>query len=230
MRIDVVTPFPELVSPVLNESMLKQAQKKNVVDIHIWDLRDFSENKHRTVDDYPYGGGAGMVMTCPPFFRAVDQINDETSGLESKVVFLTPQGQKYNQDMADQLSNETHLIFLCGHYRGVDDRVIQHLVTDEISVGDYILTGGELPACIIIDSVVRLLPGVLNDFDSALSDSFVSGRLDYSHYTRPEVFRGLKVPSVLLSGNHAEIEKFRKEESLKRTRERRPDLLNKLDN
>ncbi len=230
MRIDVVTPFPELISPALNESMLKQAQKKKLVDIHVWDLRDFSENKHRTVDDYPYGGDAGMVMTCPPFFRAVDKIKKEMPDLESRVIFLTPQGQKYNQDKANQLSNKRHLIFLCGHYRGVDERVIQHLVTDEISVGDYILTGGELPACIIIDSVVRLLPGVLNDFDSARGDSFISGMLDYAHYTRPETFRGFKVPDVLLSGNHAEIEKFRRDESVKRTRERRPDLLDKLDN
>lgn len=230
MRIDLVTPFPELVSPTLNESMIKQAQKKGLVTINVWDLRNFSDNKHRTVDDYPYGGGAGMVMTCPPFFRVIEKINDEVQGLNSRVIFLTPQGEQYSQDKADQLRNEDHLIFLCGHYRGVDERVINNLVTDEISVGDYILTGGELPACIVIDSVVRLLPGVLNDFNSAKGDSFVSGFLDYPHYTRPEIFRDLKVPDVLLSGNHAEIDKYRKSESLKRTKERRPDLLKNKNN
>lgn len=225
MRIDVVTPFPDLVSPALNESMLKQAQKKELVEINIWDLREFSENKHRTVDDYPYGGGAGMVMTCPPFFRVIEQIKKETVEFDSRVIFLTPQGKQYSQHKANKLSNEKHLIFLCGHYRGVDERVIQNLVTDEISIGDYILTGGELPACIIIDSVVRLLPGVLNDFESAKGDSFVSGLLDYPHYTRPEIFRDMKVPDVLLSGNHAKIDEYRQAEALKRTRERRPELL-----
>ncbi len=225
MRIDVVTPFPDLVAPVLNESMLKQAQDKEIVTIKIWDLRSFTTDKHRTVDDSPYGGGAGMIMKCDPFFKAVDEIRSEHPSEKTRVVFLTPQGETYSQDKAESLSKEEHLIFLCGHYRGVDERIIESLVTDEISIGDYILTGGELPSCVVIDSVIRLLPGVLNDFDSARGDSFVSGMLDYPHYTRPELYRDMKVPDVLLSGNHAEIEKYRQNEALKRTQARRPDLL-----
>jgi tRNA (guanine37-N1)-methyltransferase len=226
MKIDIVTAFPDMLSGIFQESMMKQAQEKGIAEIRTWDLRRFTEDKHKTVDDYPYGGGAGMIMKPEPLFRAVDTIRDAYPDDSLKIIFLSPQGKPFSQDMArDMAEKADHLVFLCGHYRGVDERVIENLVAEEISIGDYILTCGELPAAVVIDAVVRLLPGVLGDFDSAEGDSFHNGKLDFPHYTRPAVFRGLKVPDVLLSGHHAEIHNWRLQESLKRTRKRRPDLL-----
>ena len=225
MRIDVVTPFPGMLKGFFQESMLKRAQKSRLVVIKLWDLRDFTTDKHQTVDDYPYGGGAGMILKPEPVFHAVDAIYKEKKTNSTRIIFMTPQGETYSQSRAKMLASEDHLLFLCGHYRGIDERIVDALVTDEISIGDYILTGGELAAAVVIDSVVRLIPGVLGDFDSAEGDSFSSGRLDYPHYTRPEVFRDMRVPDVLLSGHHAMVDKWREEQAIERTRKRRPDLL-----
>ena len=225
MRIDIVTPFPGMVKGFFEESILKRAQDKGLVNIKIWNLRDFTTDKHRTVDDYPYGGGAGMILKPEPIFKAVEKIREENPDSTPRILFMTPQGEQYSQSKARELAEESHLVLLCGHYRGVDERVVEALVTDEISVGDYILTGGELAAAVVVDSVVRLLPGVLGDFDSAEGDSFSNGKLDHPHYTRPEVFRGMRVPEVLLSGHHAEIEAWRESRSLERTQKKRPDLL-----
>ena len=226
MKIDVVTPFPEMLNGFFQESMLKRAQEKEIVKIKLWDLREFTTDKHKTVDDYPFGGGAGMILKPEPFFRAMDHIIEKTK-ISPRVILMTPQGERFNQDRAVSLTKENHLVFLCGHYRGVDQRVIEKYVTDEISIGDYILTGGELAASVVIDAVVRLLPGVLGDFNSAEGDSFHSGQLDHPHYTRPAEICGMKVPDILLSGHHAKIESWKKEQSEKNTRERRPDLLKK---
>jgi tRNA (guanine37-N1)-methyltransferase len=226
MKIDVVTPFPEMLRGFLQESMLKRAQDKGIVTITLWDLREYTTDKHQTVDDYPFGGGPGMILKPEPFFRAMDDILEEAN-YSRKVIFMTPQGKPFTQDRAIELTREDRLVFLCGHYRGVDQRVIKAYVTDEISIGDYILTGGELAASVVIDAVVRLLPGVLGDFNSAEGDSFHSGHLDHPHYTRPAEFRGMKVPEVLLSGHHAKIASWQKEQSERRTHERRPDLFEK---
>jgi len=225
MKIDVLTPFPGMMEGIFGESILGRAQERGIVTLTVWDLRDFTTDKHRTVDDYPYGGGPGMILKPEPIFRAVDQILEKNPEASPKIIFMTPQGEPYTQAKAKELAGEDYLIFLCGHYRGVDERVVEALVTDEISIGDYILTGGELASAVVVDSVVRLLPGVLGDFDSAEGDSFSNERLDYPHYTRPAVFRGMRVPEVLLSGHHAEIEAWREGKALERTRERRPDLL-----
>jgi len=233
MKIDVVTAFPEMLTGIFEESMMKQAREKEIAEIRVWDLRRFTTDRHKTVDDYPYGGGAGMIMKPEPLFRAVDAIRDTCPGDSLKIVFLSPQGRLFSQAIArDMAAAGEHLVFLCGHYRGVDERVIENLVSEEISIGDYILTCGELPAAVVIDAIVRLLPGVLGDFDSAEGDSFHHDKLDFPHYTRPAEFRGMKVPDVLLSGHHAEIHNWRDQESLKRTQKRRPDLLDssKSDN
>ena len=225
MRIDVVTPFSEMLKDFFGSSILKRAQENKIVRINVWDLRDFTSDKHKTVDDYPYGGGPGMILKPEPIFRAVDAILGETSGSSPKVILMSPQGETYTQEKAQSLAKEDHLVFLCGHYRGVDERVIEALVTEEVSIGDYILTGGELAAAVVIDSVVRLIPGVLGDIDSAEGDSFSSGRLDHPHYTRPAEFRGMKVPDVLLSGHHENIDAWREERANKETAAKRPDLL-----
>ena len=225
MKIFVVTAFPGLLAGPLTESIIKRAQDSGVVDIEIVDLRDFTEDKHRQVDDYPYGGGPGMIMKPEPFFRAVDAIKGRIAAMEPRVVLLTPQGEKYAQSRAKHFATEDTLIFLCGHYKGIDERVREALVTEEISIGDYILTGGELAAMVVIDSVVRLLPGAIGDMDSARSDSFENERLDCSYYTRPEEYRGMRVPEVLLSGHHAKIDEWRETTALHRTRQRRMDLL-----
>ena len=227
MKIDVITPFPEMVTGFFQESMLKRAQEKEIVTIKLWDLREFTTDKHKTVDDYPFGGGAGMILKPEPFFRVMDHILKVETKNSPRVILMTPQGERFTQDRAVSLTKENHLVFLCGHYRGVDQRVIEKYVTDEISIGDYILTGGELASSVVIDAVVRLLPGVLGDFNSAEGDSFHSGQLDHPHYTRPAEFCGMKVPDVLLSGHHAKIESWQKKQSEKNTRERRPDLLKK---
>ncbi len=229
MKIEIVTPFPDMMNTFFNESMMKRAQEKGIVDINIWNLREFTTDKHKTIDDYPYGGGPGMILKPEPLFRAMDAILRSCSPGIPKVIFMTPQGETYTQAKAWELTKEKHLVFLCGHYRGVDERVIEAWVTEEISIGDYILTGGELPAAVIVDSVVRLLPGVLGDFDSADGDSFSNDKLDHPHYTRPEEFRGMKVPEVLLSGHHAKISSWREERAQDNTVDKRPDLLKKLN-
>ncbi len=226
MELIIVTPFPDLVQSPLNTSIIKRAQDKGIVDIKVIDLREYTTDKHRQVDDYPYGGGPGMILKPEPFFRVMDAIGkDSVPGQE--VILLTPQGSRYDQSKAKELAGTERLIFLCGHYKGVDERV-RELATQEISIGDYVLTGGELAALVIIDSVTRLQPGVISDYDSAMSDSFEAPGLDCAYYTRPEDYRGLKVPQVLLSGNHAEIKKWRTENALRRTRERRQDLIQSI--
>jgi len=223
MRIDIVTLFPEICRAPLNESMMKRAQEKGIVDVHIHNLRDWTTDKHHVVDDAPFGGGQGMVMKPEPIFMAVDELRHQ----KSKVILMSPAGRRFNQKTAAQLSQESHLIIVCGHYEGVDHRVIEHLIDMEISIGDYVLTNGAIAAVVLVDAIVRLLPGTLGHERSAVDDSFSSehSALEAPQYTRPAEFREWKVPEVLLSGNHAEIAKWRKEQAIKRTRENRPDLL-----
>lgn len=228
MRIDVLTIFPEMFTGVFNSSILGKAQEKGLVSLQAINFRDYSTNKHHTVDDYPYGGGGGMVLKPEPIFHAVEALTSEAEQ-KPRVILMCPQGELYNQRKAEELSKEEHLVFICGHYEGYDERIRQYLVTDEISVGDYVLTGGELPAMTVIDSVVRLLPGVLGNETSAITDSHSTGLLEYPHYTRPAQFRDMKVPDELLSGHHSNIEKWRRQQSLIRTLERRPDLLKTAD-
>jgi tRNA (guanine37-N1)-methyltransferase len=229
MKIDIVTLFPEICGAPLSESIMKRAQKNGIVDLHIHNLRDWTMDKHHVADDAPFGGGQGMVMKPEPIFAAVEKLRNQTSDIEdqtSKIVLMSPAGHRFDQEMAAQLSGESHLIIICGHYEGVDHRVIDHLVDHEISIGDYVLTNGAIAAVVLVDAVVRLLPGVLGHEQSALDDSFSRGLLEAPQYTRPAEFRSWKVPDVLLSGNHAEIERWRREQAIKRTRENRPDLLN----
>ncbi|MBC7188326.1 MAG: tRNA (guanosine(37)-N1)-methyltransferase TrmD [Calditrichaeota bacterium] len=230
MQIHVITAFPSLLHGPLDESIIKRARERNIVQIYVHDLRDFTTDKHRSVDDYPYGGGPGMVLKPEPIFRCVDHILAEYGLQQPRIILMTPQGERYTQRMAIALSTVEAMIIICGHYKGVDERVRLALVTDEISIGDYVLSGGELPAAVVIDSVVRLLPGAISDPLSAEGDSFHRGMLDHPHYTRPEEFRGMRVPEVLLSGNHAAIERWRREQALEQTRRRRKDLLQGLDN
>ncbi len=223
MRIDVLTIFPDLIRQVLSQGIPGRAIKAGLVEVQAHDLRDYTDDLHRTVDDTPYGGGAGMVYKPEPIARALKVIDSERP-LE-KVIFLTPEGRRLDQATANRLSLEANLVLLCGRYRGIDERIRQLYVTDEISVGDYVLSGGELPALVLIDAVVRLIPGAVGDAESALEDSFQNGLLDCPWYTRPQEFEGLPVPEVLLGGNHRLIAEWRREEAMKRTRERRPDLL-----
>ncbi|MFZ3576584.1 tRNA (guanosine(37)-N1)-methyltransferase TrmD [Virgibacillus sp. DJP39] len=224
MHIDVLTLFPEMIEGVLNSSILKKAQDKNKFSYNLVNFRDFSDNKHKNVDDYPYGGGAGMVLTPQPIFDAVESVTKSNSS-KPRVILMCPQGATYNQKKAEELAKEDSLVFICGHYEGYDERIREHLVTDEISIGDYVLTGGELGAMTVIDSIVRLLPDVLGNQESAPEDSFTTGLLEHPHYTRPAVFRGMSVPNVLLSGDHGKIRDWRKKQSLKRTYERRRELI-----
>ncbi|MEG0386240.1 MAG: tRNA (guanosine(37)-N1)-methyltransferase TrmD [Solibacillus sp.] len=226
MKIHVLSLFPPMFSGVFGASILKKAQEKQAVELTVSDIREYSENKHKQVDDYPYGGGAGMVLKPEPMFNAVEAI---TEGRKPRVILMCPQGERFTQKKAEELAQEEELVFLCGHYEGYDERIRQYLVTDEISIGDFVLTGGELPAMTVIDAVVRLLPGVLGQADSHIQDSFSTGLLEHPHYTRPADFRGMKVPDTLISGNHAKIDEWREEQSLKRTLERRPDLLEALE-
>lgn len=226
MRIDVITLFPEMFTGVLTTSILGKAAEKEIVEFHVTNFRDYSESKHGTVDDTPYGGGGGMVLKPEPLFRAVETITGEA---KPRVVLMCPQGKTYSQTLAEELAQEKHLVFVCGHYEGYDERIRQHLVTDEISIGDYVLTGGELASMVVIDSVVRLQPGALGNQTSAVTDSFSTGLLEYPHYTRPAEYRGWKVPDILLSGHHANIERWRLKESLRRTLERRPELLSRME-
>jgi tRNA (guanine37-N1)-methyltransferase len=221
MRIDVITIFPGMLDGFLHESMLKRAVALGKVQINTVDLREFTGDRHRTTDDRPYGGGPGMVMKPEPLFAAVESVR--TDGC--RVVLMTPQGRQFRQRVAVELSIAEHLVFVCGHYEGVDERVRQMLVTDEISIGDYILTNGVLPAAVVVDAVVRLLPGVLGGEGATEDESFSDGLLEYPQYTRPPEFRGMKVPDVLLSGNHQAVDMWRREQSEARTRQRRPDLL-----
>ena len=224
---DIITIFPEMVSAYLGESILKRALQKGLLDVKLFNLRDFTADRHRTVDDYPYGGGSGMVMKIEPIYSALTSI--KADGHERLTILMSPQGKPYTQGMAESFARETRrIVFICGRYEGIDERVRQSLVDEELSIGDYVLTGGELGALVIIDSVARLIPGVLGDEDSTKEESFSWGLLDYPHYTRPPEFKGMKVPEVLLSGNHKEIWRSRRREAIKRTLLRRPDLLEKV--
>ena len=223
MRIDIITVVPELVVSPLNESILKRAQEKGLVEIVIHNLRDYTFDRRRTVDDYPFGGEAGMVMKPDPIFRAIEHLQSQRP--YDEVIYTSPDGVRYDQHEANRLSTLENIIILCGHYKGVDQRVRDHLITREISIGDYVLTGGELAACIIADSVVRIIPGAIGDESSALTDSFQDNLLAPPVYTRPAEFRGWRVPDVLLSGNFAEIERWQDEQAWERTRQLRPDLL-----
>ncbi|WP_201002270.1 tRNA (guanosine(37)-N1)-methyltransferase TrmD [Paenibacillus glycanilyticus] len=230
MRIDVLTLFPEMFDGVFGASILGKAKDKGIVSLEAINFREYSNNKHNTVDDYPYGGGGGMVLKPEPVFAAVeDLMAKKESGARPRVILMCPQGESFTQKKAEELAKEEHLVLICGHYEGYDERIREHLVTDELSIGDYVLTGGEIPAMTVIDSVVRLLPGVLGNETSAVTDSYSTGLLEYPHYTRPPVFRDWAVPDVLVSGNHAKIDTWRREQSLLRTLKRRPDLLEKAE-
>lgn len=221
MRIDVLTLFPKMFENILGESILKRAQNKGLAIIKVHNLRDWTDDSHRTADDKPFGGGAGMVMKIEPVWRALTEL--QKAGGRGRVILLTPQGQRYEQKIAKRLSKEKRLILICGHYEGVDER-IRELADEEISIGDYVMTCGEIPALVLIDSVVRLIPGVLGHDESIKNESFENNLLEYPQYTRPAEFREMKVPQVLLSGDHKKIEEWRKKEAMKRTAERRPDL------
>lgn len=225
MLIDIVTAFPDSFLGVLQESMLKRAQEKGLLQLRITDLRDFSMDKHRRVDDAPYGGGAGMVMRAEPFFLAVEALGVAKDDATARIILLTPGGKIFNQKKAQELSGLNHLVLLCGHYEGIDERVALCLAQERISIGDFVLTGGEIPAMVLVDAVTRLIPGLLSD-SSLEEESFTDGMLEYPQYTRPHNFRGMLVPEVLLSGNHAEIKKWRAQQSLAQTRRYRPDLFN----
>ncbi|WP_340278201.1 tRNA (guanosine(37)-N1)-methyltransferase TrmD [Staphylococcus coagulans] len=226
MKIDYLTLFPEMFDGVLNQSILKRAREKEILQTETINFRDYADKKHHQVDDYPFGGGQGMVLKPEPIFNAMDAI-DVTD--ETRVILMTPQGKPFDQKLAESLSKEKHLVFICGHYEGYDERIREKLVTDEISVGDFVLTGGELPAMVMTDAIVRLIPGVLSKQASHEDDSFSNGLLEFPQYTRPRTFKDMSVPDVLLSGNHAHIEQWRHEQSLKRTFEKRPDLLASYD-
>jgi tRNA (guanine37-N1)-methyltransferase len=228
MTIDIVTIFPGMVRQALDEGVIGRAVDREVVDITVRDLRDYTTDRHRTVDDVPFGGGPGMVLKPEPLFRAVEAIQAER-GQAGAVVLMSPQGRPLTHAEAERFSRMARLIVISGRYEGVDERVVEALVTDEISIGDYVLTGGELPALVFADAVVRLVPGVVGDQQSVAEDSFAAGVLDHPHYTRPAEFEGRAVPAVLLSGHHAEIEKWRRRERLRRTLERRPDLLERAE-
>jgi len=227
MRADILTIFPEVILCGVDYSILKRAREKGIFSPVVHNIRDFTEDKHRTTDEPPFGGGAGMVMKPEPIFRAVEHIKAEYWTEQSRVILMSPQGELFTQEKAAELSACPHIVFICGHYEGVDERVREHLVTDELSIGDYVLTGGELPALVVLDAVVRLIAGVLGAEQSALEESFSEGLLEYPQYTRPADFRGWTAPEVLLSGHHAEIARWRRIQSLKRTLDRRPDLLEK---
>lgn len=226
MRIDILTLFPEMFHNVLENSILRIAQEKELVSFHLHNIRDFSNDKHKCVDDKPYGGGAGMVMKPEPVFNAVEAVEAEED-LASKKILLTPQGKTFDQNIAEDLSKEARLMMICGHYEGFDERIISGIDVLELSIGDYVLTGGEIPAMAVIDAVVRLVPDVLGGNGSLQDESFTNRMLEYPQYTRPAEFRGMRVPEILRSGNHKKVEEWRMKESITRTQERRPDLLDK---
>jgi len=221
MRIDILTLFAEIFRGVFDESIVKRAREKGLVEIYIHNIRDYSHDKHRKVDDRPFGGGPGMILKPEPVFECVEKIGAESC----PIIYLTPQGERFSQKKAEELSRRERLVLLCGHYEEVDERIRTALVGEEISIGDYVLSNGEIPAMVVVDCVVRLIPGVLGDAESAQEESFTTGLLDYPQYTRPAEFRGMKVPEVLLSGNHQEIRKWRRQMALERTQKVRPDLL-----
>jgi len=227
MRFDVFSLFPDLLSPYLETSILDRARKKGLIEVNLHDIRTWTTDRHHVADDTPYGGGGGMVMKPDPIFTAVEAVLGSTPACP--VILLTPQGRLFNHAVAEEFARFPHIALISGRYEGVDERVREHLVTDEISIGDYVLTGGEIPALIVIDAVARLVPGVLGDPDGAMDDSHASGLLEYPQYTRPPVFRGWGVPDVLLSGNHAEIQRWRRQQALLRTLRRRPDMLEKAN-
>ncbi|WP_312185917.1 tRNA (guanosine(37)-N1)-methyltransferase TrmD [Sphingobacterium sp.] len=224
MRFDIITVLPDLLESPFAHSILQRAKNKGLAEIHVHNLRNYSTNKHKSVDDYPYGGGSGMVLQIEPFAKCIEQLQAERT--YDEIIYMTPDGETFNQDIANGLSTKGNMMILCGHYKGIDQRIRDIYVTKEISVGDYVLSGGELPAAIVTDAIIRLIPGVLSDETSALSDSFQDGLLDAPIYTRPADWKGHKVPDVLLSGHEAKIAAWKDEQQLKRTQERRPDLLN----
>lgn len=223
MQFEVFTLLPEVFPPYLESSILQRAREKGLLDVRVHNIRDYARDKHHTTDDTPYGGGGGMVMKPEPVFEAVASVLGPHAGLP--IILLTPQGRVFSQRLAEELSGHEKIALICGRYEGVDERIREHLVTDEISIGDYVLTGGELPALILMDAVSRLIPGVLGDPEGAADDSHAMGLLEYPHYTKPSEFRGWKVPEILLSGDHAKIEKWRREQALLRTFEKRPDMI-----
>ena len=229
MRIDILTLFPSMFKGIFDESIIKRARKSGKVKIKVYNLRDWTKDKHRKVDDRPYGGGPGMVICAQPVFDAVKELRRgyrlQATGYKPKTILMCPQGKTLNQKIAKRLAKHRHLILICGHYEGIDERVRQQLIDEEISIGDYVLTGGEIPAMVLVDAVARLIPGVLGHKDSSKNESFLAGLLEYPQYTRPAVYKGLKVPQVLLSGNHKKIQAWRKKQSLKITGQKRPDLL-----
>lgn len=231
MKFHVMTLFPEMIEDATRVSILGRAINNDLISIDAINIRDFSENKHMKVDDYPYGGGAGMVMQAMPIYKAYQSIIDKSQNKDKRprVLYMTPQGKVFNQKMAEELAKEEELIFLCGHYEGIDERVLEEIVTDNVSIGDFVLTGGEMPALMMIDAISRLVPGVLHNDVSAEFESFQDNLLEYPQYSRPEEVLGRKVPEVLLSGHHGNIEKWRREQSIIRTYERRPDLLEKAN-
>jgi tRNA (guanine37-N1)-methyltransferase len=223
MRIDIVSGLPKILAGPLNESIIRRAQDEKLVEIVVHDLRDYTTDKHRTIDDTPYGGGAGMILKAEPVFACIESLQQQRK--YDDVIYLTADGEKLTQPMANALSLKGNLLLLCGHYKGIDERIREALVTREISIGDYVLTGGEIPALVLVDTVVRLIPGVVGDGESLLTDSFQGNLLDAPQYTRPAEFRGMKVPDVLLSGNHRDIAAWREKQSIKRTQDRRKDLM-----
>lgn len=226
MNYHVLTLFPEMIEQGLNTSILGRAREKNLITLQTTNIRDFSTNKHLKVDDYPYGGGAGMVMQAEPVYKAYEHVKEQVGSEKPlRVIYLTPQGKVFTQELAEEFAKEENLVFLCGHYEGIDERVLDRIVTDHVSIGDYVLTGGELPSMVMMDAISRLVPGVLNNDVSAEIESFHDNLLEYPQYTRPEEFMGEKVPEVLLSGHHGNIDKWRREQSVIRTAQRRPDLL-----
>lgn len=229
MKFHILTLFPEMVMEGLNTSIIGRAIEKDYLDIEAVNIRDYTNSKHKKVDDYPYGGGAGMLMQAQPVYDAYQAIVQgiDKAHTPPRVIYVTPQGTVFNQRMAEAMAEEEDLIFLCGHYEGIDERVLETIVTDYVSIGDYVLTGGELPAMVMIDTIARLVPGVLNNRESSETESFSSGLLEYPQYSRPEEWNGMKVPEILLSGHHANVEKWRFEQSVERTKERRPDLYEK---
>lgn len=228
MKIDLVTIFPGILDGPFRESMIKKAVDQGLIEINLVDLRNYTRDRHRQVDDTPYGGGPGMILKPEPLFEAVEDLKKEGGPANSRVILMTPQGRPLTQHIAAEFSKEKHLIIICGRYEGVDERVREALVDDEISIGDYVLTGGELAAAVVVDAVVRLIPGFLAE-GSAENESFTGNLLEHPHYTRPAVYRGMEVPPVLMSGNHGEIEKWRRQQALDRTRQRRPEMLLKAD-
>lgn len=224
MRVDIITAVPHLITPVIEASILKRAQEAGAVEIIVHNLHDDGLGAYHQIDDVPFGGGAGMILRCEPIFTCIERLQSERN--YDEIIFLTPDGERFSQGIANALSLKRNIILLAGHYKGIDQRIRDTLITREISIGDYVLTGGELPALVLLDAVVRLLPGAMSDAESALLDSFQSGLLDAPHYTRPAEFRGLTVPEILLSGDHKRINQWREETALQKTRERRPDLFN----